>query len=327
MAFRGVNLGGWLVLEKWITPAVFEGSNAKDEYSLCLELGSEEASKRLQVHRDSFITRDIIRQLAESGLTMLRVPVGYWLFEPIHPFVGEGYKYIDWLFKRADEFDMQIILDVHAAPGSQNGRDHSGRAGKINWTKVENIEATLKFIKKLAQRYGHHPRLYGVEVLNEPHRWCISIRTLMSYYERSYQIIDTECRSSVKVIFSDAFRGEGVAKRLGKYKWQRAILDVHMYQLFNVFDRLLSFNGHLRKASDKWPALLHRLSVHLPVLVGEWSAALRTRKSYDRDNYVQYFEAQRLTFDREAIGWTYWTIRTQDRGVWSLLDHPEFLKK
>ena len=25
---RGVNLGGWLVLEKWITPSLFEGLQA-----------------------------------------------------------------------------------------------------------------------------------------------------------------------------------------------------------------------------------------------------------------------------------------------------------
>ena len=27
---RGVNLGGWLVLEKWMTPSIFEGLNAVD---------------------------------------------------------------------------------------------------------------------------------------------------------------------------------------------------------------------------------------------------------------------------------------------------------
>ena len=27
---RGVNLGGWLVLEKWMTPSLFEGLQATD---------------------------------------------------------------------------------------------------------------------------------------------------------------------------------------------------------------------------------------------------------------------------------------------------------
>ena len=36
---RGVNLGGWLVLEKWMTPSLFEGLAATDETTYCAELG------------------------------------------------------------------------------------------------------------------------------------------------------------------------------------------------------------------------------------------------------------------------------------------------
>jgi len=34
---KGVNLGGWLVLEKWMTPKLFEGTTAEDEYSFSFE--------------------------------------------------------------------------------------------------------------------------------------------------------------------------------------------------------------------------------------------------------------------------------------------------
>lgn len=30
---RGVNLGSWLVLEKWMVPDIYRGVNAADEYS------------------------------------------------------------------------------------------------------------------------------------------------------------------------------------------------------------------------------------------------------------------------------------------------------
>ena len=32
MHIKGVNLGNWLVLEKWMSPALFEGTGAQDEY-------------------------------------------------------------------------------------------------------------------------------------------------------------------------------------------------------------------------------------------------------------------------------------------------------
>lgn len=34
MKVKGVNLGNWLVLEKWMNPALFAGTTAEDEYWL-----------------------------------------------------------------------------------------------------------------------------------------------------------------------------------------------------------------------------------------------------------------------------------------------------
>lgn len=41
MYIKGVNLGNWLVLEKWMSPALFEGTTAEDEYYLPRQLTKE----------------------------------------------------------------------------------------------------------------------------------------------------------------------------------------------------------------------------------------------------------------------------------------------
>ena len=51
---KGVNLGNWLVLEKWISPGVFAGTEAEDETQLCCDLA--DVAERLTAHRDSYIT-------------------------------------------------------------------------------------------------------------------------------------------------------------------------------------------------------------------------------------------------------------------------------
>jgi glucan 1,3-beta-glucosidase len=332
MAFRGVNLGGWLVLERWISPAVFEGTSAADEYSLCRELGLAEARKRLEQHRANFITRDHISRLAGMGLTVLRLPVGHWLFEAPEPFVGGADTYVDRAFDWANEFGMQVILDVHAAPGSQNGWDHSGRAGTIDWPSGQNIQKTLQFVERLGERYGENPALYGIEVLNEPH-WDVPVEILLDYYERSYQLVDRLCPPGIKVIFSDAFRPDQMIQELTDADLPRLILDIHLYQLFTPEDRALDLSGHLHKAAHEWDVLLARLTTRRPVMVGEWSAAMSElynnvggQPTYVRDDYIKYFCTQLHAFENHVAGWTYWTARTQDGGVWSLLDHPEFLE-
>lgn len=38
---NGVNLGNWLVMEKWMSPALFDGTTAEDEYYLAHQLSPQ----------------------------------------------------------------------------------------------------------------------------------------------------------------------------------------------------------------------------------------------------------------------------------------------
>lgn len=91
---RGVNLGGWMVLEPWITPSLFyqflggdETNTAFDTYTFCEVLGPEEGNKQLRRHWDSWVTEEIIEQLANSGaVNSLRLPVGDFMYKPYGPY-------------------------------------------------------------------------------------------------------------------------------------------------------------------------------------------------------------------------------------------------
>ncbi len=68
------------------------------------------------------------------------------------------------------------MLDLHGAPGSQNGNDHSGHAGAVNWLNDGNVARTIEVIGKLANLMEQWinegsikaETLYGIELLNEP---------------------------------------------------------------------------------------------------------------------------------------------------------------
>ena len=91
---RGVNLGGWMVLEPWITPSLFyqfldadENSTAMDMYSFCKVLGPKEANKQLKRHWETWATEQIINDLAASGaVNSLRLPVGDFMYKPYGPY-------------------------------------------------------------------------------------------------------------------------------------------------------------------------------------------------------------------------------------------------
>ena len=61
---RGVSLGGWLLLQRWMCAGAFSGvseRDAHDEFSLCAHLGSELAARRITAWRDSWISRYVPR--------------------------------------------------------------------------------------------------------------------------------------------------------------------------------------------------------------------------------------------------------------------------
>jgi hypothetical protein len=91
--FSGAALGGLFVLEPWITPSLFYqflgptsrwGSEeapkhvGMDAHTFCEALGQQEANRQLRIHWATWVTEDIIKELADIGVDHLRIPVPDW---------------------------------------------------------------------------------------------------------------------------------------------------------------------------------------------------------------------------------------------------------
>lgn len=317
---KGVNLGGWLVLERWITPSVFDGLQAWDETAFCRELGDEKF-ERLEKHRQNFITQKDFEWIAKKGINCVRVPVPHWLFGQLEPYVACE-QYLDKAFDWANQTGLKIIIDVHTAPGSQNGYKHSGIEGKIEWHKnPKNIATSLEVLEKLARRYGSKAALAGIELLNEP-SFRIPRFDLGNYYETGYKIVRENCSEEVAVIISDSFKPHDFTDELTGGKYKNTILDSHMYQCFAREDRNLTLNEHLDKTKEDWSSLIDEVQNMRPMIVGEWSLALPERAvaglgKEDRfDAFRLYGQAQLEVFDK-AAGWFYWTYKTENQNAWN----------
>ena len=95
--FRGAALGGWLVLEPWITPSLFYqflGASQKwgdkapdhvglDSMSFCEALGPKEGNKQLRRHWKTWVTEQQIIDLQALGADTVRIPVGDWMYIPV----------------------------------------------------------------------------------------------------------------------------------------------------------------------------------------------------------------------------------------------------
>lgn len=121
---RGVNLGGWLVTEPWITPSVFEraGEGAIDEYTLCQTLGRDAALSLLSEHWASWITSADLANIAAAGLNHVRIPIGYWSVAPVDgdPYVQGALEYMDQAIGWAGSAGLKVLIDLHGGEFDDN---------------------------------------------------------------------------------------------------------------------------------------------------------------------------------------------------------------
>ncbi len=319
----GVNLGGWLVLEKWITPSLFMGTQAQDEFTFCQEANAEQL-QRLELFRDSFITQADFEWLASHGVQAVRLPVGYWMFDDAAPF-QPTVKYVDRAFEWAKMTGLKVLLDLHGAPGSQNGNDHSGRIGPIDWaTSPANITTTLEVIQKLAKRYGHHKQLLGISLLNEPSPQ-LPKSTLLSYYHQAYVIIREACGEDAWVVYNDGYAPSRWRRELPRSKFQNVYIDMHHYQVFSPLDKRLPPWLNLLRTRFQLPYAISCHRRYHPVIIGEWSLTLSgikpEKNSPAKRLRIQrtYGRLQTKAYQKTAASF-FWTYRTESGGGWSFRD-------
>ncbi|KAK6433269.1 hypothetical protein LTR95_010550, partial [Oleoguttula sp. CCFEE 5521] len=212
---RGVNLGGWLVTEEWITPSVFSSTRTDDEWSLCNALGKDKCRSQLENHWKTFFTRDDFVDIKATGLNAIRIPVGYWAVDvqEDEPYVGGQYPYLIQAVGWASEIGLQVLIDLHGAPGSQNGQDNSGLIGPVLFpSNSTNSDRSLTVLRNLTQEFTkdiYGSTVTGIELLNEPRLSDpnFPMTQLRSFYADAAEIVRNASTRPLNITFHDAFWG------------------------------------------------------------------------------------------------------------------------
>jgi glucan 1,3-beta-glucosidase len=324
---QGVNLGGWLILEPWITPSLFAGTGVRDEYSYCSQADNA-ALARLQKHYDTFITEQDFAWLAAHQVQAVRLPVGYWLFGGEKPY-QKTVDYVDKAFAWAQKHQLKVLLDLHGTVGSQNGKVHSGRIGPTDWPTPENIDATLKLLKKIAMRYGKQSALLGISLINEPAP-DISRQLMQSFYVDAYATLREDLAPQPWIVFSDTFKHRRWRHKLPRQQYPGLFIDHHHYQIYMLPDKLLSLRQQLWRTKHLIPGKLRRIAYKHSLIIGEWSLAMRSDKlnplsDTERGQVARaYAKAQKKAM-QPAAAWFYWTYKMERGGLWSYRDQVDCL--
>lgn len=284
---RGVSVGGWLALEPFITPSMFDYASDEgviDEWNLCLQLGHSK-SERLEKHYAEFITEDDFKAIADAGLDHIRIPFSYWAVEIYDedPYLWRtSWRYLLRGIEWARKYGLRVKLDLHGLPGSQNGWNHSGRYGAIGWlngTDGElNGERSLDIHDRLSKffsqdRYKNVISHYGLA--NEPKMTDLKSSDVIAWTEKAYKTIRDNGVKALAV-FGDGFMGlENWQGKMTGY--DDMVLDVHQYVIFNNDQIAFSHTKKVEYACQGWTdqaeLSLDTSTGYGPTLFAEWSQA------------------------------------------------------
>jgi glucan 1,3-beta-glucosidase len=270
---RGMNVGGWLSIEPFITPSFFSKWSQKDgvidEYTLTQQLAGN-AAMTIEPHYSSFITKDAFSEIRAAGFDHVRISFSYWAVTTYSgdPYIAKiSWRYLLRGIEYARQNGLRVNLDLHGLPGSQNGWNHSGRQGDVGWLNGPDGDLNAQ------RRYKNVVTMYGL--VNEPKMVQLDTEKVLNWTETAIRLVRANNVSAV-IVFGDGF--------LGLDKWQgqlqefdNLLLDVHQYVIFNDDQIVLKHSDKLNFACGGWTAQTLRSENAStgfgPTLCGEWSQA------------------------------------------------------
>ncbi|MDD3295875.1 MAG: cellulase family glycosylhydrolase [Candidatus Omnitrophica bacterium] len=318
---RGVNLGGWLLMEGYI----LRGRNIPE--SLFKEnfkkvFGEKELRDFERLFRGNFIIREDFKNISQMGANAIRVPFHYKLIESKpYRYSQEGFNYLDKIFSWAGRHSLGVILDLHAACGSQNYDWHSDSCGKaLLWKNKEYSKRTVALWESVSDRYKDNDSLIGYDFLNEPVLEDSDLPKLKSLYgilikrireiDRNHTFFLEGSLWAQRIDFLKDLLAENIAVSIHNY--------LPLEYTFN-FSPFLNFPGKINKVlwcKDRIlkhlePYYLFSRKNNVKIFVGEFG--INWRGGFWGE--LRWLEAVLEAYKEYGFGYTYWTYKAVANNV------------
>lgn len=240
------------------------------------------------------------------GLNTIRLPVGYWYFaekaglDPSPYLIPDEDIYdehhpITNVIRWAKEAGLQVILDLHGAPLSQNGLDNSGKMsddpdvhkwgetwlyneGAISET-VQILEGMAIYIKYLQEELKLD-NIMMLELVNEP--WVfLDMGMVRDFYVLAISSVRAVL-PTLPILLHDSFHGDMWAMMLKYFPFDNVYMDTHLYHGFNPSDIAsdtyqadkLKMYVHERMSCAMTSMLRYETCSAAPTITGEFSLAI-----------------------------------------------------
>lgn len=334
LVLRGINAGQILLQEGWMSPFALEplkngdGSYVKDadgniQYPEFTEeefregikanpnLNTYDMEELMQIYWDAFFTEEDFRIIKEDlKMNTIRLPFYYLniLNEDLTLKSEEdAFAYLDWFMEEAAKQELYVVLDLHGAPGSQNGFEHSGRKDRVAglWTSEENVKATVELWNLVSKHYTETKPELGkwiatYDILNEPtyEYNTITTKECWDVFDQIYDVI--RANGDNHVVTMEGCWDFGKLPDPADYGWENVQYEYHWYNWWSnilPYDMLYAYYDLYNIGSD----------YDVPVYIGEFTLF------EDKEQWADSL----AFFDQRNYSWTIWNYKSTVTGWWT----------
>lgn len=313
---RGAGLGGHLNMENFITG--YPGHEKFMRKALKNVLGEEKYDYFFDKFLEYFFTEKDAQFFASLGFNCIRIPLNYRHIEDdANPgvFLERGFQWLDRVINLCAAQGIYTIIDLHAAPGGQNGDWHcdTGIHMAFFWEYVEFQNRTVAIWEELARRYKGNTWVAGFNPLNEP---CDEEHyRLLAFYERvekAIRAIDPE-----HILFWD---GNTFAADFSKFgdPLPNSVYAIHDYSNFGfpsspeVYKGTDDQKAKMLRSYERKTAYQEKIGGH--IWNGEWGPVYASPsdgpnwESINEDRY-RVLKDQLAIYEERKISWSIWLYK------------------
>ncbi len=324
LQLRGVNLGGWLVMEPWMTPA--DSSGLPDEYGIVQKLdtrfGVATEQSLINTYRQNWITTQDLDNIKARGLNVVRVPVWWGDFYPLSALGSptapalraDAFALLDWLVRQASERGIYTVIDMHGVFGGQSASASTGQANSnAYWASASNQANTQSMWAAIAAHFRGNAWVAGYDLLNEPDG-APSQQAALTQLNNLYAAVraaDPDHLIFLEGTFGHAYKaqwGWGALPSPASQGWTNVAYEMHEYQ-FNATD------ANVQRGADNQVADFngHKAAYDVPCYIGE----------FNDFGYGDAWGHSVGAFNADGMGWSSWSYKaTHGPGPdsWGLYD-------
>ena len=302
---RGLNLGGWFIMEKWMCP--LDSGSLPDTYSAITNLDSRfgVATEQSLIHtyQTNWITTGDLNNITNAGFNCVRMPVWWGNFYSITNTTASGWRpdafaVLDWLVTNCASRGIYVVIDMHGVVGGQSTSDDTGWENQNQyWTSSTDQSETAYMWTQIATHYNGNSAVAGYDLINEPDG-APSTAAVWVAYTNLYTTVQTADPSHI-IILEGTFGNWDwdMLPNPSVYGWTNIVYSMHEYQYGGSVSQIEA--GSDNQVTD----FENHLSWNVPDYIGEWNDMGQDAACYDYSIN---------DYNNAGISWTMWAYKATD---------------